>query len=149
MKKGELDFKITDKTFLVPVVLNQPGLHSFKVSVHGENAAQGPINRTDVVSVIVGPGKADAKQSSVSFVEVTLREKALARFQVTPKNAAGQWLGPGYSQEFQAMVGRQSGKVEVKDQLDGSYQVELVLPKKRPAPVTVLVRGEPLWKGNI
>ncbi|MHB8156923.1 MAG: hypothetical protein ACYDEQ_05965, partial [Desulfocucumaceae bacterium] len=112
-------------------------------------ATQGPISRTDLVSVIVGPGKADPKQSTVSFMEVKAKGTTMARFQVSPKNAAGQWLGPGYSQELQVMVGRQYAKVEVGDQLDGSYQVELALPKKRPAPVTVLVRGEPLWKGNV
>ena len=53
------------------------------------------------------------------------------RFLVTvaPTDKFGNLVGPGYSQQLQCRVeGKPTGKVI--DKLDGSYQIELDVPKK-------------------
>jgi hypothetical protein len=68
---------------------------------------------------------------------------------LVPTDKFGNLLGPGYSQQLQCKVeGKPIGKVI--DKLDGSYQIELEVPKKEElnrirAEINIL--GEKIYEG--
>lgn len=73
------------------------------------------------------------------------------RFGVTlvPTDKFGNMLGPGYSQQLQCRVeGKLTGKVI--DILDGSYQIQLELPKKEDLNrirTEISILGEKIYEG--
>jgi hypothetical protein len=154
LKTGSLECKATEKEILIPVTLKQSGLHSFKVTVHCETPTSGPISRVDMVTVHVGPGKADPKKTSVSSMEISAKGLTGGLIHVTPRTENGQLLGPGFGYEIKAMVGKQSLEIKVTDQLDGTYQIDLLIPakirdkaKRKRLPVNILFQEETIWKG--
>lgn len=151
LQKGSLECKIGDKEILIPVSLRQAGLHSFKVAIQCETPKNGPICRTDMISVFVGPGMAVPKKTNVSLMEITAKGLAGARIYVTPKNEYGQLLGPGLGHEFKVMVGKKSVEVKVEDQLDGTYQIELLIHKKaktkKRVSINLMFQKKSVWKG--
>jgi hypothetical protein len=71
---------------------------------------------------------------------------------VTPRNAAGQLLGPGRSDEFGVLLGQKKTKCKIEDVLDGSYNVELVVGRKidtKGQPVHLMFKGKKFWSGLI
>lgn len=150
LRKGDLECKIWERDIIIPVVLKKSGLHSFKVKVQCETPENGPIYRTDMISVNVGPGKVDPKLTRVTFVEVSTDKKKGVLVDVTPRTEKGQLLGPGLGYEIKAIVGKKESEIEVEDQLDGTYRIILSQPKKeKPIPVEITFRGKPLWKGSL
>ena len=149
LRKKEIECEISPERFIVPIALEKPGLHSFKVEVLCESEENGPIHRVDMVTVNVGPGKVDPKQTKVVTMEYAREGRTGLYFAVTPKNGFGQMLGPGLEQEIAALVGRKEEEVGVQDNLDGTYSVTLLDPvkkRKRPTPVTLRFSRQPIWK---
>jgi von Willebrand factor type A domain len=151
LTKGELECKIGEGEITVPVALQQPGLHSFKVTVQCETAESGPICRTDIVSVFVGVGHPDPKMTNVAVVEAAEKSLTGAILYLTPKNERGHLLGPGWGHEIKATAEKSSFDVEVVDQLDGTYQVEIPLSKKarHKTLVHISLQGRLIWKGTL
>jgi hypothetical protein len=154
LQEGSLECKISEKEIFIPIALKQPGLHSFKVAIQCQTPGNGPICRTDMISVNVRPGKADPKQTRVSLTEISAKGLAGAMFHVTPKNKNGQLVGPGFGHEFKAMVGKQSLEFDIEDQLNGTYQIELLIPKKvqvkgKRTSVNIMFQGKLVWKGKV
>jgi hypothetical protein len=156
LRKGSLQCKIGEEGLLVPVALEQSGLCSFKVTVHCDTEKNGPISRTDMVSVYVGPGKANPERTSVRPAEISVKGLTGAIVYITPRNGRGQLLGPGLGHEFTAMAGKQALEAEVSDPLDGTYEIELLIPKKvrtkakeKRVPVDIGFQGAPIWKGEL
>lgn len=153
LRKGELECKIEEKEILIPVLLKQPGLHTFKVAVQCETPENGPVHRTDMVSVNVGPGKADPKLSRVNLMGISAKNREGWLINVTPRNERGQLLGPGLGHEFKVIIGKKELEIEVEDRLDGTYQIELSQPrtkaKRDHLPVNIMFRGRSVWKGLI
>lgn len=149
--QGNLECKIREKEIVIPVPLEQPGLVSYKVTVNCGTPQSGPIYRTDMVSVCVGPGRADPVQTMVSLMEIAGKELAGVLLNITPKNELGQLLGPGLQHEFKVAAGKHSAEIVVEDQLDGTYQIEVITPAKLKGktPVNVIFQGKPIWNGEL
>ncbi|MFC2049636.1 VWA domain-containing protein [Chloroflexota bacterium] len=155
LQEGNLECKITEKGTLIPVVLTQPGLISLKVTTRCETPQNGPVSRTDLISVHVGPGKADPKQTTSSFIEMKKAKGQLgAMVRVVPKNNRGQMLGPGLSDEFKVLVEKRPFEAKVEDMLDGTYEIEIlhlekVKVKEKYIRVSIKLQGSDLWTGKI
>ncbi|MCG9969689.1 redoxin domain-containing protein [Pelotomaculum terephthalicicum JT] len=149
--EGSLECQTDEKEIVIPVTLKQPGLVSYKVSINCETPQSGPIYRTDMVTVYVGPGKADPGQTKVSRTVILGEKHTGALIIMTPKNEYGQLLGPGLGHEFSATDGRQSVDITVTDQLDGTYRMEIVnlARSKGETPISIQYRGKSIWKGEL
>lgn len=68
---------------------------------------------------------------------------------VVPIDKFGNLIGPGYSQQLQCRIeGKPTGKVI--DKLDGSYQLELEIPKKEELNrirTEISMLGEKIFEG--
>lgn len=151
LKEGNLECKIDEKGILIPVALEQSGLHSFKITTHCETAESGPIRRTDMISVYVSPGKPDQKQTSVNIIELVEEGLRGALMRVTLRNEKGQLLGPGRGSELKVLIEKEAVKVDVEDQLDGTYQIKLSplqvkIEKEKRVPVTIMFQGRSIWR---
>lgn len=153
LQKGELECTIGEKELIVPVNLKQAGLHSFKVEIQCETLESGPICRTDMVTVNVGPGKADPKLSKISVMKISTKKKKGALIRIVPRNKYGNLLGPGHGHELKAKIGRKKLDIDVVDQLDGTYQIELPVPRPRKKAkresVSITFGAWRVWKGEI
>jgi hypothetical protein len=86
-------------------------------------------------------------------MELSAKGMKGVRVRITPKNSRGQFLGPGFAQGFEAVAGKQKLGIEVEDLLDGSYQIEALLPAKEwarieetGAPIRIDFQGSSVWK---
>lgn len=79
LRKGTLECAITQKKITVPVTLTEPGVHTYRVEVRFDSEKNGPISRVTVLSVYVGVGTPDQKQSVVTMVPVESKTKGIMR----------------------------------------------------------------------
>lgn len=156
LQEGDLECKIENEEVIIQVALEQPGLHSFKIKVRYESPENGPIYRTDMVSIIVGPGKADPEQTKINFMEISTDKLKGKIINITPRNKKGQLIGPGYNYEFKLQVGKKEFDVEFKDLLDGTYQIELpvsekemVKIKEKDLDVDITFHNNLIWRGKL
>ncbi len=149
LEKDDLQYHIGSKAVTVPLLLDKPGLHSFKVSLRCETKEDGPICRTDMVTVNVGPGKPDVKASRMNIQKIVARRKKGVQIRYTPYNRFGNLLGAGFGEKFTAVAGRRKTKVAVEDLLDGTYLIELSAgaQKKKREQVRILFDKQTIWKG--
>ena len=131
LREGTLKPVIGEPAIVIPYELGQAGLHTFKVMLETETPENGPVQRVSMVSVLVEPGAADPKTSLVVPVEVAMRSQKGLRFRVTPRNSRGQLLGPGHGEQIALRAGEEVFDVKPEDLLDGSYEVEVLLPAER------------------
>ncbi len=156
LQKGDFEFKIENKKTFIPIKLEQPGLHSFKITVRYEDPENGPICRTDMISIIVMPGKADPEQTKINFIEPSTDKLKGKIINITPRNKEGQLLGPGYSYEFKLQIGKKEFDVEFEDLLDGTYQIELPISEKemveikeKELDVDITFHNNLIWRGKL
>ncbi len=128
LSSGALKVTIGPEGIVVPVRLTQTGLHSVKVKFQTETPEDGPIQRVDLISVLVGSGSADPKHTTIVLMELQGKGKKGVSARVTPRNAHGQLIGPGHPGDFRVRIGTSEVKAEVEDLLDGCYEVKLLLP---------------------
>lgn len=152
LRAGKLKPVIGEQSIVIPYLLGQAGLHTFKVRILTESPENGPIERVSMVSVLVEPGAADPKQSQVVPTEIVHGRQKGFLFRVTPRNSRGQLLGPGYGDRISARAGEEALEIKAHDMLDGSYELEVLLAAKKwaaakgkgPA-LKLLFDGQPLW----
>lgn len=154
MTNGELDCKIDNGNVLMPIELKQPGLHTFKVGVTCESEKNGPITRTVVASVIVGPGKVSTRKSKVAEVPFRLKNRQGVMLLVTPRSGSGFLIGPGFDDEFEVKSGRKKIKVEVEDLVNGTYEIKITASLKKTATtrrnkLSLYFKGVLIWKKSI
>jgi hypothetical protein len=152
LAKGSLECRISEGEITIPIALQQPGLHSFKLMVECETPENGPICRTDIVSVLVGAGHADPKNTNVTVVDATEKNLTGTLLYLTPRNERGQLLGPGKGHEIKASSEKRSLDIHVIDHLNGTYQIEIPTSKKaekQKVPVIVSLQGKLIWKGTL
>ncbi len=148
--QGSLACKIDDKQIIIPMHLEQPGLVSYKVTINCGNQQTGPIYRTDMISVHVGPGKASCRQTAINLVPFRDREYHGALVYVTPRNAHGHLLGPGLEDEFIVIAGKYEVGFQVQDKLNGTYLIDVKLPKEsEESEISISLQGISLWKGQL
>lgn len=153
---GNLTSSIQNQVAMVPIQLNRPGLHTFKVEAFCEVEEQGPVARTDVVTVMVTPGKPSLKQSLVREIKIQDNKRNGALGMITPKSESGYLSGPGLADQFEVRVSDPKYNVHIEDLLDGTYHVEVVRKeektkapkKKRKSAVTVKFCKVELWKAE-
>lgn len=156
LREGSLKPEFKTNEILIPVELTQTGLHTFKVIVTAETLESGPIQRVDLVSVIVDPGEVDPKQTTVTPLEISAGERTGVLVRVTLKNSQGQLLGPGRASEIGAAIGGQALGTQVEDLLDGTYQVQLLLAERewaeirdKHARVNITFQSRVIWEEAI
>jgi hypothetical protein len=154
LSKGEMSCSISEKGIVVPVTLKQAGLSSFKIRIQCETEKNGPISRVDMVSICVGPGKANPEQTVVGVIETSIKGKAGARITVLLRNDEGHLLGPGFACEFNVISDKKQVQMKATDLLDGRYEIEImnfekVKGKGKQVPITLLFRGKVLWNGMV
>jgi hypothetical protein len=152
LKEGSLEFRIIENEIIVPVLLKDPGLNTFRIHVMIDSKENGPISRVTMASVQVSPGKADPGRTKVQLVPRSKKTIKGAILYVTPRNAHGHLLGPGIADEMGIILGKEKIQCTVHDLLDGSYQVEFDHAKTIPAkgqPVMLTIQGKKIWDGLI
>jgi peroxiredoxin len=152
MTQGTLACTIGDKAVTLAIPLRHVGLNTFKVCIHAESPGNGPVVRTDLVCVHVGPSKVDPASSKVAVAVVDSRTLKGPLLTVTPRSADGALIGPGFAGEFKALSRDKVIKAEVEDTLDGAYQITVPLQddaKKGQTAVTLIFQGKVLWKGKV
>lgn len=151
LSKGDLECKIGEKEITIPVRLMRSGMCSLKVSVMFETKTSGPIHRVEQISVFVAPGRVDPKQTRVSVIEIVDKTNPGLLARITPRNAYGQLLGPGYAREMKILMGGRPVRSAIEDLLDGTYEARIALPKKtkgkkRRTTVQIALAGDTLWR---
>jgi hypothetical protein len=152
LREGTLDCRLTEKEIVLPVLLTDPGLNTFRVTVQFDMDDLGPISRVGMASIHVGPGKPDLKRSIVTVIPVLTKQAKSVLIHATPRNAAGQLLGPGMANDFAVRLNRQKAVCKVEDQLDGAYRIELPLKKKLPLKgqrVSLTFKDKAIWEGTL
>jgi hypothetical protein len=152
LSDNSLECKISKGEIIAPIALSRPGLHSFKVTVECETPESGPIRRTDFVSVHVDAGHASPENTKVNVIDFDGKKWNGASLYLTPMTEGRHLLGPGLGDEIEVISRKKPLEIRVVDHLDGTYQLEVPIsqkPRTRKTPVTVMVRGKPVWKGNL
>jgi hypothetical protein len=151
LEKGDLKYQISNGEFTLPLILEKSGLHSFKISIQCETKENGPICRTDMVTVNVGLGKPDVKSSLVNMMEITARGENAIRIRYTPRNRFGTLLGPGYEQKITAVKGKQRMEADVEDLLNGTYLIDLPVDgtTKKKQLTQIMFEKDVIWKGEV
>jgi len=148
IQKGNHEVRIENGAIIIPIALEQPGLHTFNIKVRHEDSEAGPICRTDMISIIVLPGKANPDETKIDFIEPSTDKRNGKSIKIIPRNKKGQLLGPGYSNEFKLQVGKKESDVEFKDLLDGTYQIELPV-KEEELDVDITFHNNLIWRGKL
>jgi hypothetical protein len=153
LRDGTLDCKVEEKAIILPVILNQPGLNNYRITAKFKDREGGTVTRTSMVSVQVDPGRVDPKKSIVKPLQISTKRMEGVLVYVTPRNSAGQLIGPGLKEDdIEFKIGRSSVECQVEDDLNGSYRIKVpwgkkAAPKGKSASITI--KGEPVWKGEL
>ena len=150
LRAGTLECSLGEREIVIPLHLTQAGLASYKLEVVCESSESGPVERTDLVSVLVGAGPVDPKRSSAGVVKTEGKGGPRLTLMITPRTERGELLGPGLAHEIRVVIGKEPLEATVTDLIDGTYWVEISHPgERKEAPATVLFRGKTLWSGSL
>ncbi len=155
LKRDEFECGMSEKEIIVPIKLEKPGMASFKIDISGETSANGPINRSDMVSVFVKTGKIEPKKSDINIIEISSKKFPGVVINVTPRDKHNNLLGSGLSGSVEVISGGKKLERKIEDFIDGSYHIEVHPPKPKKtgkaklAPISVLFDGQTIWKGNV
>lgn len=152
LREGSLDYKIIDNEIIIPILLKKPGLNTFRIDAHFETHCNDPIQRVSVVSINVDPGKADPERSMVNVIPISKKKVKGTLLNVTPRNTMGHLIGPGRGNQFKVYLEKQEVKCKLVDQLNGTYQFELLPQKKLPLKtqkIRITFKDKQVWAGFI
>ena len=153
---GDLKYKIENRCAVVPIKLSRPGLHTLKVEVFCEVEGNGPVARTDVVSIMVGPGKPSKQKTILRDLAVSEKDRSGVLAMITPRSESGFLFGAGLADEFDVKVSGHKCDVNISDLLDGSYHVEIArsLPAKpgvaadrKKTKISISFKDVLIWEG--
>jgi hypothetical protein len=147
LKAGNLDCRLDGKEMILPIKLDLPGLCSMKVTLMSEIPGSGIIQRTEIVSVWVGPGEADPKHTTVTTVQTPGEKPSRTRLYLTPRNHYEQLLGPGFSHEIKVLADKKAIECNIIDQMDGTYRIELP-PVKGERSLVIMVKDKRIWQSS-
>lgn len=148
LAKGTLKLEVFEEELRISIKLRHAGLQTFKVMIQAETSKNGPIQRVDLISVLVHPGIPDLKHTIVSEVTRTSPRQPERLLRVTPRTSLGHLIGPGHAQEFSLVVAGKVRRPIVDDLLDGSYQVEVAASKEQPPDQPEGGAKTELWYGE-
>jgi len=149
LREGTLECAIEQNAILFPVRLTEPGLHTFRVNIRFDSPKNGPISRVSLVSVYVSPGAADPERSTVTMIPVGSGKTRSFTMLITPRNAAGQLIGPGRKADIGLLIGKEKPTYDIEDLLDGTYRVTIEPGKtgfEKSQPVTLLHKEKAFMK---
>ncbi len=153
---GDLKYNIENRCAVVPIKLSRPGLHTLKVEVFCEVEGNGPVARTDVVSIMVGPGKPSKQKTILRDLAVSEKDRSGVLAMITPRSESGFLFGAGLADEFDVKVSGHKCDVNISDLLDGSYHVEIArsLPAKpgvaadrKKTKISISFKDVLIWEG--
>ena len=123
-----------------------PGLYRFHVTLDMKNPDTGDlIHRVETVETTVVVG-ADGTVSDVKSEQV---DPATFKLSFTPRDAAGNFKGPGFENQVQVRIDGKGEVAEVRDPLvNGTYEVT-VKGVDANTNVVVFVAGQPIAKGPV
>jgi hypothetical protein len=131
---------IFSRTLPAPTV---PGHYELRFRMSGHTLSGAPFTREETHSVFVQVGLLDAARSRL--VRVTHGGRAFV--QLTPRDAAGNLLGPGYTSALLVRAG--GAALPVEDLLDGSYRAPLPAGLAATQPVRVALDGRTFHDGPL
>lgn len=125
------------------------GAYSVTFLIAGTTPLLGTYRRLRTVSTVVRfrAGDPDASQFRVRTLGQTASERRVL-LSFRPRNGK-VFLGPDFGPKIRVMLSKGSAVAEPRDLLDGSYEVELLLPANVDPDITVTVAGQPLFKGKV
>jgi hypothetical protein len=155
LASGDLKCTIEDKAVVVPIRLSRPGLHTFKVDVFCEVGNNGPVARTDVISVMVGPGRPSKEHTVLKDLVIKDKDRLGVLAMISPKSEEGFLFGAGLTDEIEVKVSGHKHDVSITDLLDGTYHVEITRSRptkseaqadRKKTKVSILFQGVLLWE---
>lgn len=155
LASGDLKCSIEDKSAVVPIKLSRPGLHTFKIDTFCEVEGNGPVARTDVVSVMVGPGRPSKEKTVLRDLVIKDKDRSGLLAIITPKSEAGFLFGAGLADKIDVKVSGNKHDVKITDLLDGTYHVEITRPQqtkpesavdRKKTKMSILFEGVLLWQ---
>ncbi len=106
------------------------GIYTFRfLASVGHNGKVSVLNRENVFTVYVKP-KIRPQMSSLNVIKREYRaadKQTYVKLTVTPKDRFGNQVGPGYADLLKLDI-KQGHVVKIVDKLDGSYEVEIMMP---------------------
>jgi Zn-dependent metalloprotease len=127
---------------------NEPGLYQFTFRVKGNAPGYGVIERNKTISVIL--------RNKPSIIKSILTKELMKggnnnayRLTITPIDANGYYLGPGYASDILLMAdGRNI--TDIKDKLDGTYEAVIqTAPGQPDVQVIINASGITLYNGAV
>ena len=152
LREGTLRCTIDQKGITLPVTLTEPGVHTYRIEVRFDTEKNGPISRVTLVSVYVGPGAADPERSVVTMIPTGSGKTNGLMVIATPKNPAGQLIGPGRSAGIGLRIGKETPEHSIEDLLDGTYRITIgpgLAGSGKNRTVTLMFKDKIFWKGNM
>ncbi len=115
----------------------------FVIRSLGTTASNGQFQRLQRVSVYVRP-KPDPAKTDLTLLS-SLRQpdgSTIIRIKATPRDRFGSLLGPDYLPQLAINSSVGTVSTPIKDNLDGSYEIQYKVPASSPNPdITVVVMG--------
>jgi hypothetical protein len=126
-----------------------PGVYTVVFQVEGRLPKGGVIQRTETQSMLVRFGRADAKVSALSLETLGTNgpQRELA-IHVRPRDARGNFLGPGAASEIQVALTEGTAAKGIVDFDNGGYILPIVTRAADPT-VTLTVAGTVLYRGTL
>ncbi|RKH58486.1 VWA domain-containing protein [Corallococcus llansteffanensis] len=123
-----------------------PGLYRFHVTLDIKNPDTGDlIHRVETVETTVVVGS----DGTVSEVKSEAVDATTFKISFTPKDAAGNFKGPGFENQIQVRIDGKGEVVEIRDPLiNGTYEIT-IKGIDANTNVVVFVAGQPIAKGPV
>jgi len=117
------------------------GVYNFTFLVNGNTKNNGNFTRTKELSTRVRI-KPNPKTTSIEAKIIEETKPPIAVLTITPFDALGNYLGPGYAKFFKVSTTHGRLVRNILDKLDGSYEQHIVLDDSQDPLINVSFRGQ-------
>lgn len=126
------------------------GAYPIRFLISGETPEIGKYRRTHSVAAVVrfGPADPDLSEIEVRTIEQTVAGTR-ALLHLRPKDRFGNYLGPDFADRIKVSLSEGTVIGKPRDLLDGSYEIELLLPANMDPAITITVVEHPLFHGKV
>ncbi|MCK4622079.1 MAG: S8 family serine peptidase [Desulfuromonadales bacterium] len=129
---------------------NVPGTYTVEFQIAGEHPEIDRYTRTETLSTLVEFAQADLDASDLRIVDRVLgADVDRLRLVVRPRDIYGNYLGPDYSHRIAVSVSAGNVESDIRDRLDGSYEVLVTVPTGADPNINIEVMDQPLYVGPV
>ena len=127
-----------------------PGVYTVRFRIDGQDDKLGALQRTETASTVVRFARAEAQVSDLTIEHPAPTKAAdFYTLRLRPRDAYGNYLGPGHADAVQATLSSGSVVALPEDRGDGTYLVPLAVPPGTDPTVTLYVVHEVLFHGQL